>query len=251
MEHPLIGRHLMFHFQTYTMAQLPERVHGHKGRSVTHVHDDHVVPDSESLGAARGAGLPWFRGGMVEHAGPAHPILEAKLYPWGPRHKDSMRRSPMRDHLWGFCMQGEDLPQLTNRVDLDPTIRDVRGFPVARVTYRPHRHEVAASAYYAPKLEAVLRSAGAVWAFSATSPSVTGLNYGGFDSPIATSRHVMGTARMGTDRRTSVCDPWCRLHDVPNIVVADSSPFPTSTGYGPTLTLVALAIRSLRALTNG
>ena len=53
---------------------------------------------------------------------------------------------------------------------------------------------------------------------------------------------------MGHDRATSVCDPWQRLWDVDNVVIADSSVFPTSTGYGPTLTLVALAIRASRAL---
>ena len=37
-----------------------------------------------------------------------------------------------------------------------------------------------------------------------------------------------------------MCDPWQRLWDVDNVVVTDSSVFPTSTGYGPTLTLVAL-----------
>ena len=58
--------------------------------------------------------------------------MEAKIYPWGAEHKTLMRRSPMRDRLWAFTMQGEDLPQPTNRVDLDPTVRDVRGFPVAR-----------------------------------------------------------------------------------------------------------------------
>ena len=247
-EHPLIGRNLMFHFQTYVMGKLAERVHPHKGRSVTHVHDDHLVPDAESRAAAKAAGLPWFRGGMVEHAGPAHPILEAKLAPWGELHKWIMRESHMREHLWGFCMQGEDLPQPTNRVDLDPTVRDMRGFPVARVTYYPHRHERVASEYYAAKLEAVLRTAGAEWVAATTSPYPDSTDTVGYLSPIATSRHVVGTLRLGADPATSVCDPWGRLHDVPNVVVADSSPFPTGSGYGPTLTLIALAIRNIRAL---
>ena len=51
-----------------------------------------------------------------------------------------------------------------------------------------------------------------------------------------------------TIRATSVCDPWQRLWDVDNVVVADSSVFPTSSGYGPTLTIVALAIRAARVL---
>jgi len=219
---------------------MPMRVHPHKGRAVTHLHDDNLVPDGESLAAARAAGLPWFKGGMVEHAGPAHPVVEARFSPWGARHKDTMRASEMRDHMWGFCMQGEDLPQPTNRVDLDPTVRDVRGYPVMRVTYKAHRHEEVASAYYAPKLEACLKLAGAEWAFTHTSP-------GPFD-PVPISRHVAGTVRMGTDPATSVCDAWGRLHDVPNVVIADSSPFPTGAGYGPTLTLITLAIRNIRAL---
>ncbi len=239
-EHPMIGRNLMFHFQTYVLGKMPMRVHPHKGRSVTHVHDDHMVSDPESLTTAHAAGLPWIKGGMVEHAGPAHPIIEAKLSPWGARHKDAMRESVMRDRLWGFIMQGEDLPQPTNRVDLDPAVRDVRGFPVLRVTYRAHRHEEVASAYYAPKLEACLKLAGAEWTFTHSSP-------GPFD-PVPISRHVAGTVRMGSDQATSVCDPWGRLHEVPNVLIADSSLFPTSAGYGPTLTLIALAIRNMRAL---
>ena len=239
-DHPLIGRNVMFHFQTYVLGKLPMRVHPHKGRSVTHVHDDHLVPDDESLTAARAAGLPWFKGGMVEHAGPAHPIVEARFSPWGATHKDTMRRSEMREHLWGFCMQGEDLPQPTNRVDLDPSVRDVRGFPSLRVTYRPHRHEEAASAHYGAKLQACLKLAGAEWSLVHTSPGPV--------DPVPISRHVAGTVRMGTDPETSVCDEWGRLHDVPNVVVADSSPFPTGAGYGPTLTLVALAIRNIGEL---
>jgi choline dehydrogenase-like flavoprotein len=58
----------------------------------------------------------------------------------------------------------------------------------------------------------------------------------------------MGTCRMGNDATASVCDPWQRLWDVDNVVIADSSVFPTSAGYGPTLTLVALAIRAAREL---
>jgi choline dehydrogenase-like flavoprotein len=65
---------------------------------------------------------------------------------------------------------------------------------------------------------------------------------------IPISRHIVGTARMGLDPATSVCDEWGRVHAVPNVLIADSSLFPTGAGYGPTLTLVALAIRNTRAL---
>lgn len=250
-EHPMIGRNLMFHFQTLTFGHLPERIHAHKGRAVTHVHDDHIIVTDEARAAARDAGLPWMKGGLVEHGGAAHPMLEAKFYPWGAEHKELMRTSPMRDHLAGFTMQGEDLPQLTNRIDLDPHITDIHGLPVARTTYHPHRHELAASAYYAPKLEAILEEAGATWSRSVTSPDVgsTATSSRAKLGRIPVSRHVVGTTRMGTDPASSVCDPWGRVHSVPNVVICDSSPFPTGAGYGPTLTLVALALRNARALT--
>ncbi len=116
------------------------------------MHDDALIPDEDSRAAAKDAGLPWMKGGMVEHGGPALPIMEAKIYRWGRSHKEAMRSSPMRERLWAFTMQGEDLPVPTNAIDLDPTVRDVRGFPVARYTYRPHQHELVASAHHGPRL---------------------------------------------------------------------------------------------------
>jgi gluconate 2-dehydrogenase alpha chain len=184
---------------------------------------------------------------MVEHCGPGGPIQEAKIYPWGDGHTRSMQASTFRDCLWGFTMQGEDMPQASNRVDLDPHVRDVRGFPVARMTYTSHLFERTASAHYGPRLAAILDEMGAAWTVTTTSPDPS-FPYGGFISPVPNSKHVMGTTRMGTDSSTSVVDPYGRVHEIPNVVVADSSVFVTSSGYGPTLTLVALALRAGRAL---
>lgn len=55
--------------------------------------------------------------------------------------------------------------------------------------------------------------------------------------------HHIGTTRMGTDPRTSVVDPNCRVHGVENLYIAGSSVFPTSGYANPTLTIVALALR--------
>lgn len=247
----LVGRHLMFHFQTFTVGAFPFSLHGERGRAVTHLHDDFCVPTADDLAAARAAGLPWFRGGIVEHGSAAHPIQEALTYPTGPQHNRSMRDSSLRDRLWVFTMQGEDLPQVANRVDLDPAVRDVWGTPAGRVTYAPHRHELVASAHWAPVLERVLLDAGAEWSFSSTSPPMDDDPHAALEHPLGmapASRHVMGTCRMGDDPATSVVGPHGRFHDVENLVCADSSVFVTSTGYGPTLTLAALAHRSASLL---
>jgi choline dehydrogenase-like flavoprotein len=241
VDHDLVGRYLMTHFQTITAGSLPFRTHAERGRAVTHVHDDMIVGDDASRAAAAEAGLPWIRGGLVEHGGAGLPIMEAKHLPWGEHHPGLMANSPIRAHLWAFIMQGEDLPYAGNRVDLDPTIKDARGFPVARVTYRPGRHELVASEHYGPRLVAILKEMGATWTACTTSPGT-----GNASSPEAVpeSRHNMGTVRMGTDPATSVVDPSGRLHQAENVVIADSSVFVTSAGYGPTLTLAALAARA-------
>ncbi len=56
-------------------------------------------------------------------------------------------------------------------------------------------------------------------------------------------RHHMGTTRMSDDPERGVVDRNARVHSVSNLFVAGSSVFPTSGAVGPTLTLVALAIR--------
>ena len=61
---------------------------------------------------------------------------------------------------------------------------------------------------------------------------------------IPESRHNMGTVRMGTDPPPRWSIPTGRLHELDNVVIADSSVFVTSAGYGPTLTLAALAARA-------
>jgi hypothetical protein len=53
IEHPLIGRHLMMHFQTMNVGIMPQRLHAHMGRSVTHLHDDCMLVDDDALDAAR------------------------------------------------------------------------------------------------------------------------------------------------------------------------------------------------------
>jgi gluconate 2-dehydrogenase alpha chain len=248
-EHDLIGRYLMVHFQTIATGIFDDLdFHAERGRAVTHIHDDPIVGDDLSRQAAREAGLPWIRGGIVEHGGPYLPILEATIYPWGAGHASLMRESPLRRRLWAFTMQGEDLPVATNRIDLDPSIRDARGYPVARMTYFPHRHELVASWHHGPRLAAVLAEMGAPSTSVVTTPGSKGGPGEGRLDDVPQSRHVMGTVRMGDDPATSVVDGYGRFHDLPNLVVADSSVFVTASGYGPTLTLVALAARAAQAM---
>lgn len=55
--------------------------------------------------------------------------------------------------------------------------------------------------------------------------------------------HLMGTARIGRDPLTSVCDAGGRVRDTDRLFVADASLFPGPVGVNPQLTVMALATR--------
>jgi choline dehydrogenase-like flavoprotein len=71
-----------------------------------------------------------------------------------------------------------------------------------------------------------------------------------FDQPIPSRSwevvtvHMMGTARMGTDRTRSVTDAFGFMHDVDRLLISDASVFPTPCRVNPMETIMTLATRS-------
>jgi choline dehydrogenase-like flavoprotein len=57
--------------------------------------------------------------------------------------------------------------------------------------------------------------------------------------------HIIGTARMGGDPKTSVVDSDLRSHEHRNLFVVGSAVFPTSSTANPTLTIAALSLRAV------
>jgi choline dehydrogenase-like flavoprotein len=55
--------------------------------------------------------------------------------------------------------------------------------------------------------------------------------------------HQCGTLVFGHDPASSVLDPFCRTHDVSNLLVVDASFFPSSAAVNPGLTIAAQALR--------
>jgi choline dehydrogenase-like flavoprotein len=76
--------------------------------------------------------------------------------------------------------------------------------------------------------------------------AATGADGGKFASPrrFTSGHHHMGTCRMGHSVRDSVVDQFGKLHGTPNLFVVGGSNFVSSSAVNPTLTMVALAIRS-------
>lgn len=257
----LIGRFIMFHWFTSGVGiSLTERLHAWKGRSTSHAVDDFSDPDFPGARrVARLAGLPYFRGGVLELGGTQDPISEANLYrstllpllsplrPFGRPFKLLMRASLFRDRLMGIEMVGEDLAQPTNVVDLDPAVTDFRGLPVARVTYHPHDHEITAQRFYIPLIIALIKAAGADLAAAVPTMSYDGFPIGG-GGDVPSNYHVMGGMRMSPDPALGVTNEHGRVHGLDNVLVADGSVFVSSGAHNPTLTIMATALRNARAV---
>ncbi len=74
--------------------------------------------------------------------------------------------------------------------------------------------------------------------------------YLGKKIPLAGTAHQCGTIRFGTDPNTSALTPWCRAHEVENLYVVDGSFFPSSSAVNPALTIMAMALRVGKYLTE-
>jgi gluconate 2-dehydrogenase alpha chain len=245
-----VGRNLMFHLQNNVNGFLPRRVHGQRGRAVTHGISDFrgVEPGGEALRVLTVDGQKRvFLGGICEmSASQGRPIVEdGANYTgalgqiagarFGLSLKNALRDGALGQHLMGLLMQAEDAPQQSNRIDLDPTLKDIFGLPAARVTYGYHAYEKETRKFYVPIMRQVVTNAGTTAQFVTPCDLTLG------DAP--TSRHVLGTLRMGNDPATSVTRGDGRFHGIDNLYACDGSVFVTSSGYNPTLTLIAVALK--------
>ena len=135
----------------------------------------------------------------------------------------------------GFAGFGEMLPRFENFVELDPTgIVDAWGIPVLKVTMGWSENERNMIPDMANSAAEMLEVGGAKNIRPYQVPNrVPGYGI-----------HELGLARMGADPKTSVLNQFCQAHDVNNLFVMDGAAFPSGGCQNPTLTIMALAVRS-------
>lgn len=169
------------------------------------------------------------------------PSVLAYLVTWVRRRWLAQRRYPSfmvhpRSGRLRLRFDAEQTPDRDNRVTLARE-RDELGVPRLRVAYRvsdADRDSIARS------LRLISSEITASGAGLATMPH----DATAFDSLVlADATHQLGLTRMGATARRGVVDARCRVHTAPNLYVASSAVFPTGGCVGPTLTVVALAIR--------
>ena len=130
----------------------------------------------------------------------------------------------------------EQLPDPANRITPDPAQRDQLGIPRPRIAYRIDDYTKAGLAEARAIHEAAFKRLGA-----------TEISHKA-DNHFQGAGHVMGTARMGSDAKSGVVDADLRAFDHANLFIEGSAVFPTAGAANPTLTIAALALRSVDAI---
>lgn len=174
-------------------------------------------------------------GGVLLNSFNRLPYLFAGIRPpgsarWGIEHKKFQRQNYKR--IVQVHGPYQELPSFEARVEIDPKIRDYWGIPVVRLSGRASIKDGPGTLLMASKAEEWLREAGAVETWR--SGEVRG------ERPVSGGQHQAGTCRMGNDPKTSVCDKFGRVHNVPNLFIADGSLNVTNGGFNPALTIMAL-----------
>jgi choline dehydrogenase-like flavoprotein len=128
---------------------------------------------------------------------------------------------------------GEVLPRYENAVSLDPEVKDKWGIPVLRFSFKFGDNEKKMAADMADTAKEMFEEAG-----------IEVVHVGRDVLTEGWSIHELGTARMGSDPKTSVLSQYQQSHDVKNLFVVDGSSHVSAGCQNPTWTIMALCWRS-------
>jgi choline dehydrogenase-like flavoprotein len=223
-----VGRNLMDHPTQLSWALSPEPVWPYRGplstSSIENFRHGHFRKDRPAMRIEIGNdGWAWPKGAPVSTA------ADFAMQGLRGRALDSALRDHASRHL-RLASQVEQLPDPENRVTLDPNERDIYGVPLPRLAFRLDAYVEAGLAAARAAHAEIFARMGAIEIEHRDAPEGAG--------------HIMGTARMGDDARTSVVDRDLRSHDHRNLFILGSAVFPTGATANPTLTIAALSLRA-------
>ncbi len=213
-----VGRNYMRHMTGSVYAVFDKPVKMWRGTTMAG-----IIQDESRHDASRG-----FVGGYeMETLALGLPFMAAFLDPgaWGREFTTAL---DAYENMAGMWLVGEDMPQESNRVTLNPDVKDQWGLPVVNVHFDDHPNEIAMRNHAYKQGQAVYEAVGATRTFP---------------TPPYPSTHNLGTNRMSDDAGDGVVNRWGQSHDIANLFVSDGSVFTTGAAENPTLTIVALAIR--------
>ena len=202
-----LGRNYMVHNSTFMLAVDPRRKNEVVFQKTLASNDWYL----------KNADQPYPLGN-IQMLGKIRAPMITKMKPWIPK---TLARY-LTDHSVDLYLTSEDLPAAANRVTVGEEGRSIK------VAWRPNN--LAAHVDLVKVARRLMRGAG--------YPLILSQRMG-----VATNSHQCGTAVMGLDASRSVVDETCRMHDIANVWIVDSSSFPSSAAVNPALTIAANALR--------
>jgi choline dehydrogenase-like flavoprotein len=213
-----VGRNYMRHTTGSVYARFDSPVRMYRGETMAG-----IVADEARQDTSRG-----FAGGYyMETLSLGPPFLAAFVDPgsWGREFTEVMDAYANTAGMW---IVGEDMPQESNRVTLNPALQDQWGLPAPDVHFADHPNDVAMREHGYGRADMLYEAVGAI---------------GTHHTPPYPATHNLGTARMSARPEDGVVGAYGEAHDVPGLFVSDGSVMTTGAAANPTLTIVALAIR--------
>lgn len=212
-----VGRNLMVHMGVQVWGEFDEDVRPYKGIPGALISEDmHRPKDAD------------FAGGYLLQSIGMLPVTYASQLArcaglWGEPLREHMRRY---NRMAGINMMGECLPHDGNFLELAAE-KDSRGLPKPRIHFTMGENERRLNAHAEKVMRTIWKAAGGrdVWPYPRTA-------------------HVLGTCRMGNDAAAAVVDSDGCAFDVPNLTICDCSVFPSALSANPSLTLMALSLRT-------
>jgi choline dehydrogenase-like flavoprotein len=227
----LVGKRLMLHPYMSVLGIYEDDLEGWLGPWGTQLLSLQFAEHDESRGFPLGA--QWD---VMPLGGPLFTLFRYDERPfdgrWGASIHELTERTLGHAFDWGVGI--EDLPHESNMVTLDPELTDSDRIPAPKICFTIDE-EMRANLHFQ-----LARATEAHEAAGAIDTMVADWSQWGW--------HLLGTARMGDDPKTSVVDRWCQAHDVPNLYVLDGSVFPTSGPMAPTATICANSLRCTERL---
>ena len=138
--------------------------------------------------------------------------------------------------VWTIGMGGfgEMLPDPTNKVTLDKTVKDKWGLNVLNIDCELKENEIKMRKDILADAQEMLEKAG-----------VKNVQAHEGDGTPGRGIHEMGTARMGRDPKTSVLNGNNQVWDAPNVFVTDGAFMTSASCVNPSLTYMAFTARAV------
>jgi len=205
--HGVLGRYLHDHPLAKLVLDLGTPISVHPPAYITRLTVDRSIP----LYAA--AGMQWSGAAIVG--------------------RSLLKRHPGRLPWTGFSVFGTMAPTPDNWISLDPSQRSADGTPgiALHVRHPPEAIQI---------LEQTREQILALLARGGFEPKVRVWK---IEAP-GNSNHFGGSCRIHASPKFGMLDGWSRMHEVRNVVVADSSAFTTGPEKNPVLTSMTLAARA-------